>query len=216
MEIVALDDKTSVRYERRPRDARTRPYGDFCQGVFDITPKRDSLGASSTVDGNIKDSLSSSRRPLTPTASLRSPLAARFFVGASSSSTGAGAGAGASSLSEESSSYPATSFAFLFSVPASASSTSLSSSSSSSEESFSGTALGLRRLRGRRADDRLACALAGAVARMTALRTSISSEWAKTRGSSGIVPAPKWPSMRSVPNNLTDAAYFRRDEILIH
>ena len=53
-------------------------------------------------------------------------------------------------------------------------------------------------------------ARAGAVARMTARRTSISREWAKTRGSSGTVPAPKWPSTRSVPNNVTDAVYFRR------
>ena len=29
MKIVALDDQASVRYERRPRDAWTRPYGDF-------------------------------------------------------------------------------------------------------------------------------------------------------------------------------------------
>ena len=54
MEVVALDDKTSPRHERRPRYPRTRPYGNFCQGVFDITPERDALRAARAVDRDIK------------------------------------------------------------------------------------------------------------------------------------------------------------------
>ena len=54
MEVVALDDKTSPRHERRPRHASTRPYGNFRQGVFDITAKRDALRAARAVDRDIK------------------------------------------------------------------------------------------------------------------------------------------------------------------
>ena len=46
MEVVALDDKTSPRHERRPRYPCTTSYSDFCQGVFNITPKRDPLRAA--------------------------------------------------------------------------------------------------------------------------------------------------------------------------
>ena len=55
VEVVALHNQTSVRHERRPRHALTTSYGDLCQGVFDVTPERDSLGASCTVDRDIKD-----------------------------------------------------------------------------------------------------------------------------------------------------------------